>query len=51
MCHRQVQCAKHQCGHEEPLAETKIDCRSTSCRYSSAHARGCPNCSSTCVQW
>lgn len=24
MCHRQVQCARHGCGHEEPIGEAKV---------------------------
>ncbi|KAG0696185.1 hypothetical protein DFH29DRAFT_813329 [Suillus ampliporus] len=51
MCHRQVQCARHGCGHEEPIGDAKVDCQSSQCRYSAAHPRGCPTCPSTCVQW
>ncbi|OAX38851.1 hypothetical protein K503DRAFT_690847 [Rhizopogon vinicolor AM-OR11-026] len=51
MCHRQVQCARHGCGHEEPIAEAKVDCQSSQCRYSAAHPRGCPTCPNTCAQW
>ncbi|KAG2100698.1 uncharacterized protein F5147DRAFT_710141 [Suillus discolor] len=50
MCHRQVQCARHGCGHEEPIGDAKVDCQSSQCRYSAAHPRGCPICSSTCTQ-
>lgn len=24
MCHRQVQCARHGCGHEEPIGDAKV---------------------------
>ncbi|KAH7882869.1 hypothetical protein F5I97DRAFT_143859 [Phlebopus sp. FC_14] len=50
MCYREVQCRRHACGHEEPFGESKIDCQSDRCRYSSAHPRGCATCSSTCIQ-
>ncbi|EIW74068.1 hypothetical protein CONPUDRAFT_67894 [Coniophora puteana RWD-64-598 SS2] len=51
MCHRQLQCTRFACGHEEPVAENKIDCRSETCRYSCMHPRDCPRCTATCVQW
>ncbi|KAG1807423.1 uncharacterized protein BJ212DRAFT_1281911 [Suillus subaureus] len=51
MCHRQVQCARHGCGHDEPIGDGgKVDCQSSQCRYSAAHPRGCPICPNTCVQ-
>ncbi|EGO00983.1 hypothetical protein SERLA73DRAFT_50411 [Serpula lacrymans var. lacrymans S7.3] len=51
MCHRQVQCARHQCGHDEPITDGKVDCGSAHCRYSAAHPRNCAGCPSTCQQW
>ncbi|KAF9219203.1 hypothetical protein BS17DRAFT_433366 [Gyrodon lividus] len=50
MCYRELQCIEFSCGHREPFTETKVDCNSNLCRYSSLHARPCITCSSTCSQ-